>query len=324
MIRHTGFPDNGSNPTLGNCYMQVARVVWDKAANASGVYKSIPIMNAAMDGRFLKVTNKPDFFNGIEEAGEMGAKSSKIEWHFLKPEADLSRPLSHAKSIGVVSLGIRGISAAESHDDGKLTGVQSDAWASFTPSDAFLDAVNQQLYDGATAITKELTGGKIIGPEVIGQTHAYKESNLMSETNDGTASSYTRSYKTDKLLSDAAIQTSFRPVTDGQTITDEAGVDALLSVVFDLSLSLTKGGTMLLTPTLKYTLYGKPGGINVIPTTIVSGTVTSKDIKVSKKTTDAELMELIAMPDMLKALAAALNNIKQKEMTSLYEKAWSL
>lgn len=322
---NTGFPGSQNKITsIKNAYLMVTRMKIENASSAGGQYKSVPIVNAALDGRFLKVTGRPDFTTGIKSEGTYKEGAKKMDWSFAKEEAAISRPFSQAKKIGVVAFGTRGISTAESHDNGKLSGVQSDAWASFTPGNAFLDALNTALYDGVTKATKEMTGAQIVGPEAISKTKAFEESNDMTETNEGTPNSYARAYKTDKILSEMALTVGFRPIANGQTLPDEAGVDALLRCVLDLSLKMDKGGRMTLRPILRYTLYGKPAGISLVSTKYAEGTVETKDVAVSKNTTDAELLEMISVPDMMAALRAGLMDLKEKEKSAPYEKLWGM
>lgn len=81
---------------------------------------------------------------------------------------------------------------------------------------------------------------------------------------------------------------------------------------------------MSLRPILRYTLYGRPAGITQVSTKYAEGTVETKDVGVSKNTTDAELLEMISVPDMVAALRAGLMELKEKEKAAPYETLWSM
>ncbi len=316
---------NAKLASLKNAYLQVALVKVDAATATSGQYKNIPVVNNALDWRALNVSGKPSFSTGLKSEGTYKEGEKKMKWAFTKGPAAGSRPFSQATKIGVASFGTRGVSSAESQDNGRLSGIKRESWASFTPSDALLDVLNAELYEGVIAITKELCGGStIIAPETVAATKAWKETSVMSETDEGTKSSYARAYKTGKMLSDMALAVAFRPVIDGKPMAEEAGVNALLRCVLDLSLSLDKDGFSYLTPTLQYALYGMPASIGFAPTRFAEGTVEGKRFMVSEGTTGADLLKRVSVPDMLAALRSGLMELKEKEKAEPYEQLWNM
>lgn len=316
---------NGNGYNFKNAYLMVARTSLNKATNVSGDYQSIPYISGALDGRFINIGSKPDFSQGIAVKGEYKGSNDNLVYDFTKPVTSAGRPFSQAKKIGIAAFGTRGVSSAEEHSEGRLTGIKTDDYAWFTPSDAVLDKVNTELYTEVKAFLGSLLGAQVTDIERIMQTKAAKATTILSEYNEGTASTFARGYQTDKILSEPALMISgFKPLVDGLPIADEAGVDALLRCVMDLSLSLDNG-TMKLTPVLNFTLYGAHSGITMLPTIYAKGTIKGKETKVTKKTTEAEILSIVNVKETVAALRTALTELKTKEAAAgVYEQLWGM
>ncbi len=281
-----------------------------------------PYMVGAIDGRFIDIGPKPNFSKGLTV--EADVKGTDVKYKFEKPVAVASRPFSHAKTVGVATFGVRGTSSVEKKEGSRMAGNETEYTATFNPSNELLDAISAKMYPEIVSITESVLGVKVVPIETVAATRAWKESGFMSETADGTATSFAKPYKSDKILSDAAIKIDgFRLVTDAKSIIQEAGVNSLLRCVIDLELDIENGKTKL-TPTLKYTLYGETNGLGYFPTIYVEGEIRGKETKVNKKTTEAEILEIVNPAAMATALRAALTDLKEKEKANgEYELIWS-
>lgn len=322
---HAAFPGkNGKNMSFNKAFLQVARTSWEYATEVTGEYKSIPYMMGVLDGRFIKIGAKPEFSNGLVAEGEV--KGKDISYEFEKPAAAMSRPFAHAKTIGIASFGIRGTSSAQKTETNRLAGTKTETSVTFTPSNELLDGLLAKMYPEVVAVTESVLGGKTVPIEKIAATAAWQKSGLMSETNDGTETTFARAYKTTKILSEAALKVDgYRIVADEASIGKEAEVSALLRCVLDLVLEIDNGKTTL-TPVLHYSMYGASNGVAYLPTTYVQGTVQGKSSKVGKKnTSDADIIEMINAPELINGLRTALTDLKAKEKADgAYDLIWSL
>lgn len=325
-IANSGFPSTKENgPNVKPTYLQIARISRDKPTNVSGVFKNITYINAACDGRWVKTTKKPELTGGLVASGKSTLEKD-ISYEFRKDEADLSRPFSHAKKIAIAGLGTRGVNHSEEHDSGRMTGVETWTWANFDPSDAFLDQINQKLNLTVTKSAQNLFNAQIVPIEKVAATTAYKESNFMAEAEGADKETYSQPFKSDKIISDAALQLNgFRLVPDAKSIAEETGADALLRCVMDLSLSLEDGKTYL-TPVINYSLIGNYNGpAGIVPTKFAEGKVVSKKIKFHEKMTESEVMPLLNLEEMMKMLEAGLADLVAKEKASgVYERIWGM
>lgn len=313
---------SGNNVSLKNTYLQIARTSWEYATECSGQYKSVPYVLGTLDGRFIK-TDKPDFSDGLKSEDEL--KGKDVSYAFSKPVAAISRPFSQAKKIGVAAFGIRGTSSVEKNTTDRMAGTTTEVSATFNPSNEFLDGILAKLYPEIVAATQTAFNAQVIDPETVAKTTAWKNAGIMSETDDGTPTSFARSYKTGKILSELALKMDgYKPTVDEKTIAQETNTDALLRCVLDLELAID-GTKVEMTPVLHYTLYGAPNGVNVFPSVYVEGKAKGKAAKVNKKTSDAELIEIINAPELVNALKASLADLKEKEkQDGAYELLWSM
>lgn len=321
-ISNAGFPSiKEDGPNVKPTYIQVARISRDKPTNVSGVFKDLTYINAACDGRFVKVISKPKLTGGIVSKGETGANKD-IAFEFRKDEADLSRPFAQASVIAIAGIGTRGIDNAEEHDSGRLSGIKSDEWVTFTPSDEMLDHLNEKMNTQVIRMLSDLFGSRVIPIEKVVATTAYKESDFLAEADGGSKETFARAYRSDKIISDAALQLNgFRRVPDAKSIAQEAQANALLRCVMDLSLSL-ENGTTYLTPIISFSLYGDYNGpAGITPTKFAEGTVSAKRFKIKEGT---DVLKEINLDAMLAVLEDALKDLREKEKDAPYAMIWGM
>jgi hypothetical protein len=315
-----------------NSYLQIGTESLEEAKEVTGVFKRVEYVSNYSDGKFVNVTGEPDINRGI--ADKDTDKGANMVYNFFRPNAFLSRPLSHVKKIGLSSLTIRGTTYHASSE----SSVSETSTATITttttttlvfpqlPNEKW-DALLEKFYVNLVGVIESELGATVVPVEKVTQAPAYQMVQSYSKADENTKVQFSRAFRDTKVISAwIPVTEGYGPNSNNERLMNESGTDALMNVTIDLDISQEAGGELvLMVPMLAIDITGRMNGLSAT-TKYFKGTIQSTAGVAFKNDIDiAGLEAIIRESDMMTALRSEIRRLKEKEKSNGdYEAVWKL
>ncbi len=300
-----------------NAYIQVSRSPIQKATNVSGAFKEVTYANMITDGKFINVTAKPQFNQGIEIKEEVKlASGNKATIETTKKQALFAPPLSHIKRIGVISFLVQGTTSFYDVKDNKWLDTRTTKSAEFPvfPAEVYQNIMDK-MYPQLMDIIKKETGAEIIPIEKMTSSAAYQNAKPFINLAEKVRPDYNFTYKNTKQmvgLKNAADMVGIN--SPEHKIMAETGANALIRVTINLDMNF-EGNDALMIPKLTYEIPGETLG-DAYTATYATGTIIAAPFKIPRKgTVSADMLQndVLKSADLVEGFQKALHMLKEKE-----------
>ncbi|MDB5105433.1 MAG: hypothetical protein JWP91_3122 [Fibrobacteres bacterium] len=319
-------PASSALYSFKNSYLSVGTESMEEATEVTGKFTAVKYTASHNDGKLVSVSKEPDLNKGLFAKGT--DKDLDMKYDFFKPNAFMSRPFEHLKTIGLRSFSIRGTTFSQSS---KTTETSTTITTTTTTlqfpmqPDSVWDALLESAYPRFVAAIEEELGAKVLPVEAVTHADAYKNTTAFAKDDQNTKVNFTRAFRDTKVIS------AFMPVTDGygsngvnQRIMDQIGADGLLTMTMDLEIS-SDGKLVLMVPKFGFEIVGKTNGPNM-DTKYCSGSIQSiTGVSFKTPITPEELRKIIRESSMVKVFRKGLQDLKEKEKANGdYGPVWAL
>jgi len=306
-----------------NCFLQISFESLENATDVSGSFQKVEYRNVYYDGKFVNITTEPVLNPGLTATGT----AAQMDYTSFKPNAFLSRPLSHIKKIGIKSFAIRGTTYKQTTETSEtsttITTTTTTLQFPKQPNEVW-DALMEKLYPELMAILQEEIA-PVLPVETVTNAPAYSTIEAFAKDDINTKVEFERAYKNTKVVS------AFLPISEGfgssgvnEKLMNEIGADALATITLDLEIS-EGGGLVLMSPKLALEISGKSNGFVNATKYCTLNIKSSKGTGFSNNITPAQLEAIVRKSDLMIVFRKALQDMKAKEKTNLdYEIVWNM
>lgn len=315
---------NGSQSNLGfgGCYLQVSRIVQEKATNVSGVFPEVEYANAISDGRFITVTAKPQFNKGLEVKGiEAGTNYTAS-----KSFAMFAPAFGHMKTLGIMGFAALGKTSYYDVKTKQFQGVEITKTAKFPQfGNDVWENILDKTYNAVTQALKDEFKVTILPVEKVTNSVAYQKANSYTTEDANTTENFKIAYKSTKMF------LGKRPVSEltgtkspEHNIMKETGANALLNFTLHLDLNF-ESSKAIMVPRITYNIAGETLG-GYYNTTYVTGEVIGASFPIkNNQTITPQMLEntVINIPALVAAFKKSIQEINAKDKANGdYEIVW--
>lgn len=301
-----------SNIGFGGCYLQVSRLVKEKATDVSGVYPEVEYANAISDGRFLTVTAKPVFNKGLEAKGtEAGAN-----YVANKTNAMFAPAFGHMKTLGVMGFAALGKTSYYDVKTKQFQGVEVTKTATFPqfPDDVWQNILDK-TYAAITQALKDELKVDVLPLEKVTSSAAYQKANSYTTEEANTTENFKLAYKSTKMFSGK------RPISEltgtkspEYAIMKESGANALLNFTLHLDLNFESSKAIMI-PRITYTIAGETLGEYYNTVYLTGEAVGASYALKNNQAITPQILEntVINLPSLIAAFKKSIQDINAKE-----------
>jgi hypothetical protein len=222
-----------------NSFLSVGTESFEDAKEISGKIASVKYTAHYNDGKLVTIATEPKLNTGLVAKAE--DKELNMKYEFFKPNAFMSRPFEHLKTIGLKSFAIRGTTYRQtsSTSETQTTITTTTTTLQFPKQpDAVWDALLEKMYPEFIAVVQEELAAAVLPLETVTTTEAYKTITAFAKDDVNTKVEFTRAFRNTKPIS------AFMPVSEGygsnganERIMNQSGADGLLIMTMDLEIS---------------------------------------------------------------------------------------
>lgn len=340
IFRNVGIdPTNDKLANYSNIYLEVWRSEIVKPVDLIGTLDIAQVGIMCTDGRLINVVTEPAVFAGIKYKGTEKFKNGGMDYKFFKPNAYYSRPTAQIKKAGVMSLTVMGTTYKEGKTSSSSSSISAGGYTYTTTTtstaiakfpqvaDELWDDVLEGLYVDFTKVIETELNTTFVPISTITDSKAYQAIKPLAQEDENTTTEFQRAYKNTVVLRKVV---PFSAMTGGASeIMNEAGVNALFKLVFDVKIAFDKGSPVMI-PTLTVELLGLPNGDPVnskfsMPTKYFQGELVGEGVRypASDNLTKEDLDKVIRKSNLLELFQRSLRELKTKELANPdYQKAW--